>query len=175
MSRSHYLVPSGQQKLQTARLGSASGTANNLADVDQYKFVNLIGESLYNLTAVGGAIEAQIRSIEFAPSGGFSVGSIFRGESGDMLFVTANGLQATPGTGTMAIGDRVVVGTPAAKGVALTAYPAVCTATVQPGATPGTFAATGAQILAVLNSWRVVSLGTVGTGAVGTTLVIEKE
>jgi len=76
-----------------------------------------------------------------------------------ILNVTFDGLQATPGTGAVAIGDYVVTGTPVAKDTALTGYPKVCKATAV-----GT---------AIIFKWRVVSLGTAGTGAVGTTGVIE--
>ena len=49
-----------------------------------------------------------------------------------MIFATADGLQATAGTGAIAVGDYVVAGTATAKGTALTVYPKVCKATVQP-------------------------------------------
>ena len=74
--------------------------------------------------------------------------------------VTFDGLQGTPGVGVVAIGDYVVTGTPVAKGTALTVPPRVCKATA---------AATG-----IIFKWRVVSLGTAGTGAVGTTGVIQR-
>lgn len=71
-----------------------------------------------------------------------------------------DGLQATPGIGVVAIGDYVVAGTITAAGTALTSYPKVCKAT---GA--GT---------TLNHKFRVVSLGTAGTGAVGTTGVIQR-
>ena len=74
--------------------------------------------------------------------------------------VTFDGLQGTPGTGVVAINDYVVVGTPVVKGTSLGLIPAkVCKATAAGN---------------TLNfKWRVVSLGAAGTGAVGTTGVIE--
>jgi hypothetical protein len=69
-----------------------------------------------------------------------------------------DGSQAA-GTGAIAIGDYVVAGAVVAKGTGLSGYPKVRKATSQ---TPGPFA------------WRVVSLGTAGTGAVGTVGVIER-
>lgn len=175
MSKSHYIVPTGQSPdIATVRLG-ATGSANNLSDVDNGKFVKLAATDRYDLAAAGDAIEAVITSVEQGTSGGFSIGGIARCERGDKLFVTADGLQATAGTGTIAAGDRVVVGTAVAKGTAQSGYPKVCKATVQPGDVPASLTAAGAQVLASLNSWKVVSLGTVGSGAVGTVIVIEKE
>jgi len=72
---------------------------------------------------------------------------------------TCDGIQATVGTGTIAVGDLVVAGTVVAKGTALGALetPKVCKATSQ---TP------------VMFNWRVVSLGV--AGAVGDSCVIER-
>ena len=73
--------------------------------------------------------------------------------------VTFDGLQATPGTGTVAIGDYVVTGTVVAKDTALSGPVKVTKATTQTG---------------MYHAWRVVSLGSAGTGAVGTTGLIER-
>ena len=116
-----------------------------------------IAKALPWLTAAGDEIEGFISSVESAPSGGFSVGGIV--EEGQFN-VTLDGLQATPGTGVVAIGDYVVTGTVVARGTAMTVYPKVCKAT---GA--GT---------SLNYKWRVVSLGTAGTGAVGTSAVIKR-
>lgn len=160
MARAHFMVPTVPLGLvQTVRLGSAAGAANNLSDVDEGKFTKLVGESRHNLAAVGDDIEGVITSVESATSGGFSVGGVLRAQPGEMLNVTFDGLQGTPGTGAIAVGDIVNVGTPVAKGNAQTAYPRVCKAT-----TPAN----------VVTKWRVVSLGSVGTGAVGTAGVIER-
>lgn len=160
MAKAHYMVPTVPSGVvQTVRLGAGTGSSNNLSDVDEGKFTKLVGESRHNLAVVGDDIEGVITSVESATSGGYSIGGVLRGRSGDMLNVTFDGLQGTPGTGTLAIGDIVNVGTPVAKGTAQTTYPKVTKAT------------TAAN---VVQKWRVVSLGTVGTGAVGTTGTIEK-
>lgn len=156
MARKVYLsevLPSSAAR--TVRLGT-SGSANNYSAVDQGKFVKLIGESAYGLCAAGDAIEGYISSVESATADGFSVGGI---QQWDPKFVMFDGLQATAGTGVIAIGDYVVCGTVVARGTALSSYAKVCKATSQ----------AAAPIM-----WRVVSLGTAGTGAVGTTGLIER-
>ena len=140
----------------TARLGAGSGAANNLDDKEVGKFVKLIAESRFGLAVAGDQIEGQIVTVESATADGFSIGSV---TADGMLDVVFDGLQATPGTGTIAIGDYVVVGTAVAKGTALTAAPKVCKATTQTG---------------MYHAWRVVSLGSAGTGAVGTAGVIKR-
>lgn len=138
----------------TARLGSASGSANYLTDVEIGKPVKLIGDSLYNLTAVGDQIEGFIAAVEGYTADDFSIGSV---NSQGRKRVTLDGLQATPGTGTCAVGDYVVTGTVVAKGTALTVPPKVCKATTQTG---------------MYFAWRIVSLE--GSGAVGQYAVIER-
>ena len=142
---------------KSARLGAGTGAANNLTDSEVNKLVKLVGESRFDLAAVGNEIEGYLTSVETATQGGYSFGGYC--DSGRM-YVTFDGLQATPGTGTVAVGDFVVTGTAVAKGTALTNAPKVCKATA---------AATG-----IVFKWRVVSLGTAGTGAVGTVGVIER-
>jgi hypothetical protein len=96
-------------------------------------------------------------------------------ERGARMNVTADGSQAA-GTGALAVGDFVVAGTIAALGTAVASTgPKVRKATFQP------FSAEAAALTDVndmikngLFGWRVVSLGTVGTGAVGTQVVIER-
>lgn len=157
MARSHYIKPTAPVESSiTARLGSASGSANNLSDVDVYKIVKLAGESQYNLTTAGDEIEGVITSVESATQNGWSIGGV--NAEFHLMNVTFDGLQATPGTGTIAVGDYVVAGTQVAKGTALSTYPKVCKATTQGGAQ--------------VHRFRVVSLGSAGTGAVGTTGVI---
>lgn len=166
---------------ETVRLGAGTGSANNLTDLEIGKFVKLVGESRYDLAAVGNKIEAYIVAVEGATADGYTIGSI---EDDGYKAVTFDGLEATAGTGTIAIGDFVVVGTAVAKGTALTAPPRVCKATNQPGATVtsadnvvGNINAAIAKVVdAQVNmtyGWRVVSLGSAGTGAVGTTGVID--
>ncbi len=157
MSRDHFIKPTAPEGDVTAvRLGAGSGAANNLTQLEVGKFVKLAGESRFDLAAVGNELEAIIYSVELAPQNGYTVGGILEEST---LAVTFDGLQATPGTGTVAIGDYVVVGTPVAKGTAQTVQPKVCKATAA-----GT---------ALNFKWRVVSLGAAGTGAVGTTGVIK--
>ena len=138
----------------TARLGAGSGSANYVTDVEIGKSVKLIGDSLYNLCAAGDQIEGFITAVETYTADDFSIGSVqFQGRKR----VTLDGLQATPGTGTCAVGDYVVAGTAVAKGTALTVPPKVCKATTQTG---------------MYFAWRIVSLE--GTGAVGQIAVIER-
>lgn len=142
---------------KTARFGAGTGAANNLSTLDSSKFVKLVADSRMDLTAAGNEIEGLITSIEPANQGGYSLGG-YR-DSG-RVYVTFDGLQATPGTGVVAVGDYVVTGTVTAKGTVLPGAPKVCKATA---------AATG-----IVFKWRVVSLGAVATGAVGTVGVIER-
>ena len=159
MARAHFMVPTVPLGLvQTVRLGAGSAVGDRLSDVDEGKFAKLVGESRYNLAAVGDELEGVISSVEPATSGGFSIGGVLRGRTGDMLWVTFDGTEAA-GTGSIAIGAVVVAGTPVAKGTAQTTYPRVRSAT-----TPAN----------VVTKWRVVSLGSAGTGAAGTTGVIER-
>jgi len=182
MSRSYLRKPTlpSSQSI-TTRLGT-SGSSNNYSAVDQGKFVKLIGESAYGLCAAGDRIEAVITAVEQATAGGYSIGSV---NEWDAVMVTFDGLQATPGTGAIAVGDYVVCGTVVARGTDLTAPPKVCKATNQPGATVtssdnvvGNINAAIAKVVdAQMNSlfaWRVVSLGSVGTGAVGTVGLIAR-
>lgn len=137
----------------TSRLGAVSV---NYSDLDIGKFVKVIAESAHGLCAAGDRIEGYITSVEAATSAGFSVGGV---QQWDSKFVTCDGLQATPGTGVIAVGEYVVCGTVVARGTALTEPARVCKAT--------------SQALALF-MWRVVSLGTAGTGAVGTAALIER-
>lgn len=161
MATAHYIRPTGNlEEIITVRLGSGSGTANQLTETEVNKFIKLVGPDRYDLAAAGDEIEGYILTVEAGTSAGFSIGGAALHE--DYLEVTADGLQATPGTGTIALGDYVVVGTVVAKGTALTGFRRVTKATNQAAAKASPFA------------WRVVSLGTAGTGAVGTTLTIQK-
>ena len=132
----------------TARLGAGSGSANYVTDVEIGKAVKMIADSQFNLCAAGDAIEGFVTAVETYTADDFSIGSV---QSDGRKRVILDGLQATPGTGTCAVGDLVVAGTVTAKGTALASYcPKVCKATSQS---------------AVLFNWRIVSLE--GTGAVG--------
>lgn len=143
-------------EIETARLGAGTGPANVLSDKDAGKFVKLVAESRYDLAAAGDQLEGRITSVEASTVDGYSLGGVM---SEGSFAVTFDGLQATPGTGVVAIGDFVVVGTTVAKGTPLTAAAKVCKATAAGN---------------TLNfKWRVVSLGAAGTGAVGTTGLID--
>lgn len=157
MALNHFILPTIPDDATVAvRLGAGNTESDRLSVLDAGKAVKLTGESRYNLAAVGDEIEGTIYAVELAPQNGFSIGSVLqRGR----LFATFDGLQATPGTGVIAIGDIVVTGTPVAKGTENTGYFKVCKST-----TPAN----------VVHKWRVVSLGKVGTGAVGTVGVIER-
>ena len=158
MARSHYIVPQGtMETAMTVRLGAGNATSDNYSETEVGKFVKLSGESAYSLCAAGDEIEYIISSVELATQNGWSIGGVV--DDGP-IYVTADGLQATPGTGTIAIGDYVLTGSVTAKGTALPGYPKVTKATTQASAKATPYA------------WRVVSLGTAGTGAVGTTIVI---
>lgn len=147
------LIPAGA--IVTARLGSAADAGGRVTDKETGKFVKLAGDSQYDAVAVTNAIEGVQYALEPATVDGWSIGSVLK--SGRVVAV-CDGLQATPGTGTIAVGDLVVAGTPVAKGTALTeAGPRVCKATAQ---------------TAAVHNWRVVSLGV--AGAVADTCVIEK-
>ncbi len=159
MPRDHYIAPTVPDAATTAvRLGAGNAANQRLTYTEVGKPARLVGESRYDLCAVGTDIEGFITAVELAPQNGFSIGAVLYAP-GTRVNVTFDGLQGTPGTGVIAIGDIVNAGTAVAKDTALTGYPKVCKAT-----TPAN----------VVFKWRVVSLGTAGTGAVGTTGVIER-
>lgn len=180
MSKAHYIAPRvPQEPAKTVRLGT-TGAKFNTDDVG--KLVKLLAESAYELCAAGDAIEGVVAAVETATSAGYSIGSIF--ERG-AIFAIADGLQATPGVGALAVGDFVVAGTITAKNTKLTSFPKVCKATAQPftavtvpdnlqASINTALASVAAEVKNATFGWRVVSLGTVGTGAVGTQIVIER-
>lgn len=161
----------------TARLGAGTGSANFVDQKEKGKFVKLVGESRFDLCAVGDPIEGRIEAVEAAPQDNYSIGGVNIAPVGTCMMVKFDGLQATPGTGTINVGDYVVAGTPTAKGTELAQgdYNKVCSATIQPGTTVA--AAIGDvdnHIKASMYAWRVVSLGPVGSGAVGTVGTIQR-
>lgn len=148
------MQPNVETEVITARLGAGSGSANYVTDVEIGKAVKLVGDSQYNLCAAGDQIEGFITAVETYTADDFSIGSVMtEGRHRVML----DGLQATPGTGAIAVGDYVVAGTATAKGTSVAGYPKVCKATTQTG---------------MYFAWRVVSLD--GTTAVGQTAVAER-
>lgn len=163
MPKFSFQSTTGTTEVITARLGSNT-VANNggLTDTEKGKFVKLAGSSRYDLAAAGNEIEGWVSSVEVATLDGYTIGGV--ATESEFLEVTFDGAQATPGTGTLAIGDYVVVGTVVAKGTALAADYSrrVCKATDQTAAKNSPFA------------WRVADLGTAGTGAVGTRGVIQR-
>lgn len=161
----------GADEVETVRLGSASGSANNVTSKEVGKAVKLIGESLYNLCAAGDPIEAFVVGVESYTQDGYSIGGVL--DCG-LKQVTFDGLQATPGTGTVAIGDYVVTGTVVAKDTALSAPVKVCKATEQPGSTAAALVNAGVQAKNAMFAWRVESLGVAASGAVGTVGIIKR-
>lgn len=162
------------EKITTVRLGTNT-VANNggYTDKDVGKAVKLVGESRYALCAAGDKIEGFINSVEPGTFDGYSYGGIVK--SGYKA-VTFDGLQATAGTGEIAVGDYVVCGTVVAAGTALSAPLKVTKATIQPGtSTASAVGDVDDHVKAGMSPlWRVVSLGSAGTGAVGTVGVIER-
>ena len=146
------------EKVITARLGgNTSGTRMN--DKDVGKPVKLSGDSAFGLCSAADMIEGLVTSVETGIYDSYVLGGVVR--SG-FAYATARGLQATEGTGTLAVGDYVLAGTQTAVQTAMAAsYFPVVKATDQ------------AAAKANLRRARVVSLGPVGTGAVDTAVVIE--
>lgn len=148
------------EKIKTVRLADGTYTAsaaNVYSDAEKGKAVKLSDDSRYVLCAVGDTIEGVITSINLGRYDDYTIGGIV---STGYKEVTFDGSQAA-GTGTIAIGTYVVAGTPVAKGTALSAAVKVRSATDQAAAKAAPFKA------------RVVSLGSAGTGAVGTTGIVE--
>ena len=160
MSRAHRIVPTAPTRESlTVRLGAGNSIGDRFDLKEQAKAVKLVAESRYDLCVAGDEIEGFVTSVEASTQDGFSIGGI---ATNDTRWATADGLQATPGTGVIVVGDYVLAGTITAKGTALTQYAKVVKATTQ------------ANVKASPYSWRVVSLGTAGTGAVGTAIVIRR-
>lgn len=155
---------------KTARLGAGTGAANYLTDKEVNKFVKLAGDSRFDLAAAGDVIEGTIVAVESATLDDYTIGSV---KQSGRVAVVLDGLQATPGTGAIAIGDHVVVGTVVAKDTALAEprAPKVCKATNQPGAVPADLTAAGQQAKNAAYAWRLVSAS---GSAVASTGVIER-
>ena len=154
------ITPTTQNQITvTARLGG-NALATRANDNDVGKGVKLVGDSNYGLLAAADAIEGVITSVETGVYDGYSLGGV---QSKGYIDATAYGLQATPGTGAITVGQYVLAAAPAAIQVkeTLSTTLRVVSATNQATAATAAFKA------------RVVSLGPVGTGAVGTAIVIE--
>jgi hypothetical protein len=175
---------------QTVRLGAGSGSANYVTDLEVGKLVVFAGESRYSNAVAGNKIGGQILAVEGATADDYSIGTIAQD---GLVEVTFDGLEATAGTGVIAIGDFVVAGTAVAKGTSLLGVPPkVCKATNQPGTAVVSVVGAADTAAAIktkvdealakvadaqantLYAWKVVSLGSSGTGAVGTTGIIER-
>jgi hypothetical protein len=145
------------EKIVTARIGgNASGTRAN--DNDVGKPVKLGGDSNYVLCAANDPIQGIVTSVETGLYDGFYLGGVV---SKGYANAIADGSQAA-GTGALTVGQYVLAAAPEAIQVAkAAAYLKVRSATDQAAAAAAPFKA------------RVVSLGDTGTGAVGTTVVIE--
>lgn len=157
----------------TARLGvgSVNSTpANAYTDKEIGKFAKLSGTDAYVLCAVGDPIQAVIMAVESYTADDFSIGSL---DSQGRKRVLLDGSQAA-GTGSIAIGDYVVCGTPVAKDTALTTStpPKVRKATNQPGTVPADLTAAGQQALNAIFAWRLISFDS--AGAVGDFGIIER-
>lgn len=158
---------------QTTRLGVGSVNAtpaNAYTDKEIGKFAKLSGTDAYVLCVVGDPIQAVITAVETYAADDFSMGSIAQDGRKRVLL---DGSQAA-GTGSIAIGDYVVCGTPVALGTALTLStpPKVRKATNQPGAVPADLTAAGQQALNAIFAWRLVSFDS--AGAVGDFGIIER-
>lgn len=140
----------------SARVADDSVGAQPLADVDLGKFLRLKFNSQYGLCAAGDEIEGVLASgADNALHNGFPIATV---RKDGRVKVLLDGLQATPGTGVVAVGDYVVAGTVTARATVLPGFPKVCKATA---------AASG-----MVFTWRVVHL--YGTSAVGQTALIER-
>lgn len=157
----------------TTRLGvgSVNSTpANAYTDKEIGKFAKLSGTDAYVLCVVGDPIQAVITAVESYTADDFSMGSV---DTEGRKRVLLDGSQAA-GTGSIAIGDYVVCGTPVAKDTALTIStpPKVRKATNQPGAVPADLTAAGQQALNAIFAWRLISFDS--AGAVGDFGIIER-
>jgi len=129
------------EKVKTVRLADGTYTAsaaNVYGDAEVGKAVKLAGASRYVLCAAGDAIEGVVNSVNLGRYDDYSIGGII---STGYKAVVLDGLQATPGTGAIAIGDYVVVGTVVAKGTALSTALKVTKATDQAAAKAAPFKA----------------------------------
>ena len=159
MAKFQMNVTLNTDELETVRVsdGASGNAATQLTKLDAGKFVKLTGDSQVGLCAVGDQIEWQLYTADdVAPADGFNLGAV---QDEGRMKVTLDGLQGTPGTGAIAIGDYVVCGTVVPRGTSLNgAPPKVCKATAAPNT--------------LLFKWRLVSI-LVGTTAVGSIGVID--
>ena len=154
------ITPTTQsERIITARVG-ANAANTRFTDVDVGKGVKLTDDSQYNLLSAADPIEGICTSVETGVYDGFVLGGV---QTKGFVNATAYGLQATPGVGVIAIGEYVYAAAPAAVQVTETLSTTIRVVSATNQAT--------AKALPFLA--RVMSLGPVGTGAVGTAIVIE--
>ena len=154
------ITPTTQsERVITARVG-ANAANTRFTDVDVGKGVKLTGDSQYNLLSAADPIEGICTSVETGVYDGYVLGGV---QTKGFVDATAYGLQATPGVGVIAIGEYVYAAAPAAVQVTETLSTTIRVVSATNQAT--------AKALPFLA--RVMSLGPVGTGAVGTAIVIE--
>lgn len=135
--------------IYTARLGTKAAP---LVKADIGKAVKLIGDSQYDLCEAGDAVQAFVTSVEVDQGkiDGYHIGG-----------TCSVGLKnATVVGAALAVDDYVTAAAQPAKGTKLAAPMPVTKAADQAAAKAAPFRA------------RVVSLGDVGTGAAGTTVVL---
>lgn len=144
------------EKVATVRLGQ-TGAGNQYSDKEVGKAVKLTADSRFELCAMGDAVEGVVTSVNVGTYDGYSIGGVV---SKGYKEVTFDGSQAA-GTGNITVGQYVVCGAVTAKDTALPGPLKVRSATDQAAARTAPYKA------------RVVSLGSAGTGAVGTVGVIE--
>lgn len=157
MAKSHLSETIHSERIDTVRLGN-TGAANLYTDAEVGKILKLVGDSRYVLAAVGEPIEAFLTSVNVGTTDGYSIGGI--GKTGNKE-VVLDGLQATPGTGTVAVGDLVKTGTVVPKDTRLSL---------------GTFGMSARVVKATdqtpgLINWRVEALLD-GNGNVGSRAII---
>lgn len=151
-------------------------TTNKLTDKDVGKAVKLSADSRYVICSAGDPIEGFVEAVESSTVDGYSFGSV---RPNGHKTVICNGLQATAGTGAIAIGDYVVAGEAVAVNTASTKTsgeytPKVCKATMQPGVTEaGAVGDVNDMLKVAMFGWRVVAFVS-GTGAVGDVAVIKR-
>lgn len=176
MAKFKFQVLTADKEHYTARLGAGAGAANYLTDKDIGKPVTLVGDSQYDLCTTGQPIHGFITAVESSTPDDYSIGSV----------AVEGRVWGTVDTTTVAINDYVVAGAITAKGTAIASTgPKILKATNQPGATVTAASNSKADIdtalakvvdqtVNAIYAWKVVSLGSAGTGAAGTSVLIER-
>ena len=67
MARDHFIVPTAPERAyMTVRFGAGNTTNDQVTTAEVGKIAKLVGESRYNLAAVGDEIEAVVAAVELA-------------------------------------------------------------------------------------------------------------